>query len=653
MWTLYENIVVLSFAEAKPPVFREMPGKKWVMYGEQDDYPQYLLGLFNKSAKHNAIIRSKVNYIIGNGFEIMLDSEGKQVPAQSQKWIKNVNRFGEDLDCIARKCAFDKEIHGGYYLEIIWRNDKTCEIIHGDYIKYRSNADNTLFFYKKDGKFYASKDQPEEIPAFDPNKRKGKQILYYKDYRPGNDTYTLPPYIGAMNYILADIEVSKIVLQNAECGFMPSKLLNFNNGEPTDDEKKNIEKKIQRKFTGSEGKKLIISFNKNKETGVTVEDLGASDLTKEDFTAIDELIQQNIFVGHQVTNPMLMGIKTAGQLGGRNELREAFELFKNTYVSGTQDQIEDVFQILAIYNNVNEKLELKPVEPISFEFSEASISQNLLQSEIRSKIGAPELNTDSNPLALIVERLRLLPSKVSDAIIASLSENEMRALVGLEAKEENTADTQEEPGINKQKMSADDEISIFEQHGKKKDDYIIIKSRPVKFNSDADAVADEIIAHQTFELSKNEAYDRQKSILDLLKKKKTVSEIAKKLNITEAVVSGTVSQLVGKGVIDSGGVVIGSIQPPMATEISIKYSYEWKDIVPVDERDTPEHPSRAFCRKLIALNRLYTRQDIETISQKMGYSVWDRKGGWWTDKRNPRPPECRHTWVSQLVIKKA
>ena len=78
------------------------------------------------------------------------------------------------------------------------------------------------------------------------------------------------------------------------------------------------------------------------------------------------------------------------------------------------------------------------------------------------------------------------------------------------------------------------------------------------------------------------------------------------------------------------------------TEISVKYSYEWNEDVPDEEKDTLDHPSRPFCKKLMELNRLYTRYDIEQISQRLGYSVWDRKGG----------DDCRHRWVSQIVVKK-
>lgn len=77
-------------------------------------------------------------------------------------------------------------------------------------------------------------------------------------------------------------------------------------------------------------------------------------------------------------------------------------------------------------------------------------------------------------------------------------------------------------------------------------------------------------------------------------------------------------------------------------QISVKYSYEWNEDVPYNEKDTPEHPSRPFCKKMMELNRLYTRFEIEQISERLGYSVWDRKGG----------DDCRHRWVSQVVVKK-
>ena len=83
----------------------------------------------------------------------------------------------------------------------------------------------------------------------------------------------------------------------------------------------------------------------------------------------------------------------------------------------------------------------------------------------------------------------------------------------------------------------------------------------------------------------------------------------------------------------------------------VRYSYEWLPEVPSNERDTAQHPSRDFCRQLMRLDRLYSRADIEQISARVGYSVFDRRGGWWNDNGNTKP-HCRHRWFSQIVKRK-
>ena len=58
----------LGFAEARQPEYKEKKGIGYMLYGDRNDYPNYLVELFNKSAKHNAIVKSKVHYITGNGW---------------------------------------------------------------------------------------------------------------------------------------------------------------------------------------------------------------------------------------------------------------------------------------------------------------------------------------------------------------------------------------------------------------------------------------------------------------------------------------------------------------------------------------------------------------------------------------------------------
>jgi hypothetical protein len=237
-----DNTVIIRFAEARQPEYRERKGQGYIEFGDRNDYPEYLLDLFNKSAKHNAIVKGKVNYITGNGWKA---AEGDLV---ADAFIRQPNPY-ETLAELTRKVSLDIEIFGGAYLEVIWSQagGNLVSVSHVDYTKIRSTSDNTSFFYKKDWTDRRGEIKP--VPAFNTSVRQGRQILYIKEYRPGLDAYALPGYLGSLNYIESDIEVSKHVLGNAQTGFSASKLITLPNGEPSPDEKRIIDNRFRDNFS--------------------------------------------------------------------------------------------------------------------------------------------------------------------------------------------------------------------------------------------------------------------------------------------------------------------------------------------------------------------------------------------------------------------
>jgi len=249
------DLFFLSFAEARQPEYREKKGEGggYIEFGQKNDYPSYLVELLNKSAKHNSIIKSKVNYITGNGFKT------KGVDPIGEQFIEQVNPY-ESLAELSRKVSLDIETFGGAYLNCIWSEsgEVLSSVYHLDYTKVRTNADNTQFWYCED--WNDRKFKKDVYNAFNTQLRSGSQILYMKEYRPSLNAYALPGYYGALNYIESDIEISKHVLGNAQTGFSASKLITLPNGEATDDEKRNIERKFTSRFSGSDGKKFILSF---------------------------------------------------------------------------------------------------------------------------------------------------------------------------------------------------------------------------------------------------------------------------------------------------------------------------------------------------------------------------------------------------------
>jgi DNA-binding MarR family transcriptional regulator len=609
------NLLVVKFKALDIPEFKEIRNGKYIVYGQDNKYPEYLLRLYNKSPKHGAIIEGKAGFIAGKGF-------GFKEKGADTSVLDKVNRFGESANDILKKQALDIEIYGGCYLQLIFNKVKElAEIIHLDYHKVRSNEDNSEFYYKEYGWHDYRTQKITTLPAFNPEMPKGECILYYKEYRPGLNTYTLPKFIAGVNYIEADILVSGHTMNNANTGFTGSKMISFFNGEPESDEaKKAIEKKVTDKFSGVDGKKVLITFNNDPAKKPAVDDLGASDLTKEDFQQVDNLIQQNIFTAHQVTSPMLFGIRVSGQLGGRSELMESWELFKNTYVNAKQQNLERVWNILLPLMGVQGEVNILHTEPIGYDLiGNSSIFGMLPKRFIYEKIG---LNPEDYP----------------------------------ELEEEQKAKDEAKKAAQQGKFSDDDlALSCFSELGASREDFIIVKSKKTVFTSDEECSLSEQIAFA-------EVNQVESNILDLIKKDKRITPqaLAEALKVPVPYVERLLAELEEKGLLHSKKEKVGDDEQiirtptedapkalkekkPVTTEVFVKYSYEG----PKDEKN------RAFCAKLMELNRLYSRAEIEQISQRLGYSVWERRGGFYHNAdTGVTTPFCRHRWVQQIVIKK-
>ena len=662
------DLVILNFQEARQPEYREKRGKGYIEFGEKNDYPSYLLSLYNKSAKHNAIVKGKVNYIIGNGWKT------DEVDPIAEQFIAQPNQF-ESLNDLTRKVSIDIEIFGGAYLEVIWSltGGKLVDVLHIDYTKIRSNTDNTQFWYKKD--WAERKDEAFAMMAFNTKVRQGKQILYVKEYRPGLDTYALPGYMGALNYIESDIEVSRHVLGNAQTGFSASKLITLPNGEPSPDEKRNIERRFTDRFSGSDGKKFILSFTTDPARKPIIEDLGASDITKEDFTRVDLIIQNNLFAGHQITSPSLFGIAEPGQLGSRTQMRDSYEIFKNTYVNDKQQFIESVFNELARLKGATSDINIIPVEPIGFELSEAALLQIAPKEWLLEKAGIdvskyqPVLdeNITNQPTVDQVQAevndnlknlsgrqyqqvMRVIRQFSQGKITKEIATTMLKAGLGMTDSDINAMlGIDDDPSTDDFQFSALDEdtvIGMFRECGEPKCNYNILQSKAVF--SAREAFADESLI--------DKALDKQ--ILALIDKdpKISIDDIAGATKKNREVVQGRLSYLVESGAINyDPKIEERKLTKPLSklvddmevTTFEVRYSYEWKPIVPSYQRDSKEKPSRPFCKKLMEVDKLWTRKGIEMLSARLGFSVFDRGGGWWGDS-----PSCRHEWRRNVVVKK-
>ena len=616
---------MIDLAAHNVPQFKEERSKDWILYGTErpwrNRYPDYLLDLYNTSAKHHAIVQGKTDYIVGNGFNVYTEGLNTENLARINEFIKHPNGK-EDLNTLLYKACLDLEIFGGFAFEVIGNQtrEKIAAIYHADFCKYRKAKDSQGYYYSDDW----SKGQPdfEYIPAFNPNKVGGKSLLYVRSYHPMSEVYPLPEYLGCVPYIEMDKEIANFHLNSIKNGFMGGTMINFFNGQPTEEEQQAIERKLYDKFSGSDNaNKLVLNFNDSKEQGAEIIALNGNDFDKR-FDTLNKTVQQEIFAGHRIVDPQLFGIKESGIFASRNQIRDSYELFQNTYVNGRQRFLEEVFNSILEVQGYEGRLEIADTEPIGREYSEATRASVMTTDEIREEMGLQPLATEQ-----MSKELQLAKED---------HEIEMRICDG------------------------------FSSTGYSLDQYEIVGTgRPIRFNSEKELERSEKLLKRFGFAS--EAFDF--AVLDILKENPTATwqSIAAQLDSTIDEVMESIQKLTAANYLTISEEVIAESSQRVATvtpqganaletaeplEVTFKVAYRYvksgeasgDDVLPT---------TRDFCKRMVAesRSRVWDSAQIQQIGMAEDRNVWLRRGGFWTRKgTNITTPYCRHVW-EQVVIK--
>lgn len=644
-----DNVLVIKLSEHKVPQFIEKQGKDYIYFGEWNDYPEYLLKLYDRSAKHNAIINQKSFYIYGGGSEV-----GEDLIA---------NEENETLNDVIRKVILDYELFGSFAIEVTYsRGGTKAALRHVNVSHVRSNEDNSTFYYtKKWSKCYPQDEDKEEFhspianpeqnkdwktwPAFNPAQPTGTQLYYYKCYRPGLDTYSLPEYIGAIPFIETDFQIANYWYNAVKHGFTASHIITFYGDPGTQEEQRKLEQRIKKKFTGTDrAGNIILNFSAGKEKGGSeITNIVPQDLDKQ-FQILNETVQQEIFTGHRITSPMLLGIKTAGQLGGRSEMIEANELFQNVVISPKQKMFNTVFTKLSALLGNKKEIELQKITPIGVDLVNNNNAWSIMDIDEQRKACGLE------PLTAQQKSQR-------------------------EADKDKEAERQRGGREEYSKVTPMKTIPIglFQKYKGKPRKGRLIASRVMNWADTLDLKAKEhSYSKQNFATLRN----NQRSVLDLLMKDNLMppDRIAEALQISVEEVNNIIiflkkRELLEESKTKSGdgdeAITVRVLTPvtdavkileatPAPTEsIEVRYSYEFRP--PFTEEDADS--SRDFCLELMteskqreAAGNLWTREEIEQMQNESGMSVWESRGGWYTKPGTDiHFPHCRHVWVQHLI----
>lgn len=330
--------------------YKEKSEGKYVKSGDDNQFPKHLIELYNRSSIHAAAINATVEAIVGGG--LTADEESALTYANSQ---------GETWNDIFSKVSYDFYLHGSYAIEVIWSIDRSriAEVYHIDFSKIRAKEKTERgfipgYYISDDWKRFGGvkSEDIEYLPIF--NKLKAQeqpnQIYVFKTYRPGQEYYPLPTYNAALKVVELDTEIDTFHVNNIKNGLAPSlAITTFTDG--SDDDRRAIEQGLRANYGGPENAGALVYMDvadPSLAPQITpIPQNGADGY----YTTINDLTVQKILTAHRITSPMMLGIKTEGQLGGRDEVIDAFLLWGNTVIEPLQQDVLKGLEELLTVNN--------------------------------------------------------------------------------------------------------------------------------------------------------------------------------------------------------------------------------------------------------------------------------------------------------------
>ena len=615
----------------------------FIKWGKKNDYPYFLVDLYNGSAWHQGIIKNKTHYIAGGGLEVVSGEVARFIANPYSDF--NMNEIVEQL-------AFDYELFGAFAVKGTWNREGT-RVAVWEYLAIdaiRISSDERMYYLSDDWTVQqqsAEKTNLRTLPALDETNKTGSFVLYYKDPakkgRKEHGVYPKPPYQGGITSIQTDVDISKFHCYELQNGFKSGTMITFMDGFPeTQEEAESFKNQIKGPASNIENSgDIIITFAPSADQAPKVDNLTGNDLDKR-YDMLEDSVQQNILVAHSVVAPSLFGVAPEGSFNAA-ESADLFEIFKKTYVETRQKRIEWILNYMVKLSGETGVIKLKDVTPIGTtqEPTPAPAQQDAAFNrqdvnaliDITTKLNEGKISHDS-ALSILL------------ASFPTIDEAQARRIVGLT------------PGA--QQMSSckfdhqDDEIGYFAEYGESADDYKVYATFPIAWDTpSADVFSKQEQLFATIAEISADLNDFDKNVLKLIGDGEDSNGIAKALNTNIEEIAKSMSRLMKwdilvKGeVTDLGKQLVSEEQIPIE-RFEVRYGYRTRLDVP-----PAKSGSRQFCERLMSLNRLYSRDEINTISSRVDRDVWRYRGGWYTNPdTGASTPWCRHEWIQQLVVKR-
>jgi hypothetical protein len=363
---MFSEPTIIQLSNYVKPAIVEHGLGDWVLNGHYNSYFDYIVERYNGSPTNAALIDAYVDRIYGKGLSII---NAKSAPLQ---YIQLLSIFSKKE---VRKIVADFKMFGSAVGQIRYGSGSKRKIAKIEHLDRKAVAPAKLNSKGVVDKYYVCYDwqksqqnPPKSFPAFGTSKNAPIEIFEIKPYKAGKHYFADPDYLGGLQYAQLEEEIANFSVSHIQNGLSAGYILNFNNGVPPDEKQEEIEKRVNRKLSGSSSAgKIILNFNDSKETAPTIEAI-PTNANHEQWQFWAGEARQQILVAHRVTTPMLFGVKENTGLGNNaNEMKEGNKFLQQYTILPSQTEILDVFQEIVVVNGISSPLTFIPLEDIEEE----------------------------------------------------------------------------------------------------------------------------------------------------------------------------------------------------------------------------------------------------------------------------------------------
>ena len=309
-------------------------GKEYIYWGEQNRYPNYIYENYINSSLLQTIVDGMSQYICGYGVDGKLEDV--------------------DYNTLLNRCVKDRLLYGGFAIQLIYNPlGEIAELKHMPFERCRVTIDEQKVVFSK---YFGTNKRYKGVSYYmyggTPAKEvKTSEVLYYN--QDSVDVYPNSPIHGCLKSIVTSIEIQNFHYNAILNNFAPSAIINFNNGQPSETEKQEIDTMLNECFAGTDNaSKFIVTYNDSKESSVSIERLETDDFDKK-YEALDKAVKENIFVAFRA-QPILFGLDNEKTGFNKQEYLEAFELFNCTVIRSYQHEVINAFK------RIGDDIKIKP-----------------------------------------------------------------------------------------------------------------------------------------------------------------------------------------------------------------------------------------------------------------------------------------------------